>query len=116
MSQQQKQQLLSTLTQYLSGQDNLKKVMNSPALDFHGKMLSRDGQKVFTAHNRFNRRNNRGGGRGRGRNNGNNQQNNSNQKGQKRNNKKNNRGGNVSITVYLYEAAASIKLIYLESI
>ena len=71
ISQQQKQQLLDTLATYLSGQDNLKKVINSPCLDKYGKFLSRDGQKVFTSHNRFNSRRGRGGGRGGGNNNSN---------------------------------------------
>ena len=58
MSQHQKQQILNTLTTYLSGNENLKKVINSPALDRHGKMLSRDGQKIFTASNNFHNRGN----------------------------------------------------------
>ena len=66
LSHHQKHQLLTTLGQYLNGHDNLKKVINSPALDHHGKLLSRDGTKIFTAGNfgngnKFSRRNNRNG-------------------------------------------------------
>ena len=56
----QKQALLNQLNGYLSGSDNVKKVMNSPTIDHHGKMLSYDGSKVYTANNRGR------GGRGRG--------------------------------------------------
>ena len=59
MSHHQKQQVLNVLTTYLSGNENLKKVINSPCTDRHGKILSRDGQKVFTASNSFNGRGNR---------------------------------------------------------
>ena len=73
LSHHQKQQMLSTLTSYLAGHDNLKKVINSPCLDHHGKLLSRDGTKVFTANNNYNgrgggnrqnKRNKNGGGHG----------------------------------------------------
>ena len=71
--------MLNTLTTYLAGTENLKKVINSPCIDHHGKMLSRDGSKIFTASN------NRRGGRfqnkkGRGNKNG---QKGKNQKGKK---------------------------------
>ena len=64
ISKSQKQSVLNQLSSYLSGNDNVKKVMNSPALDHHGKMLSHDGQKIFTAGNR--NRDGRGRNRGRG--------------------------------------------------
>ena len=75
LSQHQKQQMLNTLTTYLAGHDNLKKVINSPCLDHHGKLLSRDGSKVFTASNNYNKRgggrfNKRGRGKDQGRKNG----------------------------------------------
>ena len=82
--------MLGTLGQYLAGHDNLKKVINSPALDHHGKLLSRDGSKVFTA----NSYNNRNGGnrfhkrRGQGNQQGNRKSNGGNKK--KNNNNKNN--------------------------
>ena len=65
--------MLSTLSQYLNGHENLKKVINSPCLDHHGKLLSRDGTKLFTASNNYNgrgggnrsnKRHNRNGGHG----------------------------------------------------
>ena len=59
MSHHQKQQILATLNTYLAGNENLKKVINSPCADKHGKILSRDGQKIFTASNNFNGRGNR---------------------------------------------------------
>ena len=58
--------MLSTLTSYLAGHDNLKKVINSPCLDHHGKLLSRDGTKVFTASSNYNRRGGRFNKNGRG--------------------------------------------------
>ena len=67
MSHHQKQQILNVLNTYLAGNENLKKVINSPCVDKHGKMLSRDGQKIFTASNfkrggnRFNGNKRRGG-------------------------------------------------------
>ena len=48
---------MNTLNAYLTGQDNVKKVINSGCLDKHGKMLSYDGTKVFTSNGKF--RNNR---------------------------------------------------------
>ena len=58
--------MLNTLTTYLAGNENLKRVINSPCLDHHGKMLSRDGQKVFTANNNNRRGGNRFNKKGRG--------------------------------------------------
>ena len=58
----QKQSILSLLGSYLSGSENVKKVINSPCLDFHsGKVLSYDGSKVFNSNSRYNRGNRRGG-------------------------------------------------------
>ena len=59
----QKRSLLDQLNGFLTGNENVKRVMNSPTLDHNGKMLSYDGQKVFTAGSRGR------GGRGRGNNN-----------------------------------------------
>ena len=68
MSQQQKQQLLDQLTQYLGGADSLRSVMNSPCLDKRGaRMLGYDGVKVLTANENGGFR--RGWNRKRGRNN-----------------------------------------------
>ena len=69
ISQHQKQQLLNTLNAYLTGQDNVKKVINSGCLDKRGKMLSYDGTKVFTSNGKY--RNNRFNPRGKGRKGGN---------------------------------------------
>ena len=60
ITKNQKQSLLDQLNGYLTGNDNAKRVMNSPAIDRNGKMLSYDGQKVFNSSNRG--RNNRRGG------------------------------------------------------
>ena len=57
----QKQALLNQLSGYLSGSDNVKKVMNSPTLDHHGKMLSYDGTKVFNTNGRGRNGRGRGG-------------------------------------------------------
>ena len=66
----QKQSILTLLGSYLSGSENVKKVINSPCLDFSsGKMLSYDGTKIFSSNSRFNRgnrRNSNRGGRNRG--------------------------------------------------
>ena len=62
----QKQGLLNQLNGYLTGNDNVKKVMNSPCLDHNGKMLSYDGQKIFTPHNRGRSNRGRGGNNNRG--------------------------------------------------
>ena len=52
----QKQALLSQLSAYLNGSDNVKKVINSPCLDFSsGKMLSYDGTKVWNSNSRYRR-------------------------------------------------------------
>ena len=76
------------MNQYLGGHDNLKKVINSPALDHRGKMLSYDGTKVFTANGRFRNNSRFNGGRGRGKN----RNQNDNRDG-KNNRNGNNRGG-----------------------
>ena len=70
--------MLNTLTTYLAGHENLKKVINSPCIDHFGKILSRDGQKIFTASNRrggnrFQNKKGRGGKNGKGNQKGNNQ-------------------------------------------
>ena len=60
--------MLNTLNSYLTGSDNVKKVINSPCLDHHsGKVLSYDGQKVFASNSRYGRGNRRGGFNNRGR-------------------------------------------------
>ena len=76
----QKQSILTLLSSYLSGSENVKKVINSPCLDFSsGKMLSYDGTKVFNSNSRFNRGNRRNSNRGRGNRGGRNQDSGSNQ-------------------------------------
>ena len=98
--------MLGTLSQYLSGNENLKKVMNSPALDHFGKLLSRDGQKVFAASNNFNRRGNRPNNNRfnnkRGNGDGNNQ------KGKKGKNK----GSNQQVCSYLFEFINSLYFLF----
>ena len=55
------------LNTYLTGSDHVKKVINSPCLDFSsGKVLSYDGQKVFNSNSRYGRGNRRGGFNNRG--------------------------------------------------
>lgn len=52
----QKQALLSQLSAYLNGTENVKKVINSPCLDFSsGKVLNYDGSKVWNANSRYRR-------------------------------------------------------------
>ena len=56
------------LNTYLTGNDSVKRVINSPCLDFSsGKVLSYDGQKVFNSNSRYGRGNRRGGFNNRGR-------------------------------------------------
>ena len=57
----QKQSILSLLNSYVTGSENVRKVINSPCLDFSsGKMLSYDGQKVYNSNSRFGRGKRRG--------------------------------------------------------
>ena len=87
----------------MTGQDNVKKVINSGCLDKHGKMLSYDGTKVFTSNGKF--RNNRFNPQGKGRKGGNqkdNQRRDGNDGKSKRNggNKGSNKAGSsVSLTL-----------------
>ena len=83
--------MLGTLSQYLNGHENLKRVMNSPCLDHHGKFLSRDGTKIFTANNNYNKGN---GGRFNKRNGGRNGGNGNNRKNRGNNNQKKSKGSN----------------------
>ena len=52
----QKQAVLSQLNAYQNGSETVKKVINSPCLDFSsGKMLSFDGSKVWNSNSRYRR-------------------------------------------------------------
>ena len=96
---------MNQLSNYLSASDNVKKVINSPCLDtVGGKVLSYDGQKVFNAGNRRNRRggfNNQNGRNGGQRKN---QSGNDNGKSDGRggkNKNNNNRNNNSKVTIFL---------------
>ena len=94
ISQHQKQSILGALGNYLTGNDNVKRVMNSPCLDRNGaKMLSYDGTKVLDS-NRFGRGNRRNSKRGRDNNR--NDQSNDKGSGKKKKNKSQKRSENVS--------------------